>query len=186
MEFHSVNKLFQENFVRNWFRPAVSDFHGETFTFEDVCNRIARYHLFYEQAGIAKGDKVAVCGQNTSGWAMAFLATMTWGAVPVPILNDFTPDNIRHLLEHSDARLLLTDAGICISAGEAIMHDERHITKALHCIPADRLFLETDTWDGSIRTIYKRAAELLKTDDEALREIIFANFARITNNRYTR
>ncbi len=112
MEFHSVNKLFQENFVRNWFRPAVSDFHGETFTFEDVCNRIARYHLFYEQAGIAKGDKVAVCGQNTSGWAMAFLATMTWGAVPVPILNDFTPDNIRHLLEHSDARLLLTDAGI--------------------------------------------------------------------------
>ena len=112
MEFHSVNKLFQENFVRNWFRPAVSDFHGETFTFEDVCNRIARYHLFYEQAGIAKGDKVALCGQNTSGWAMAFLATMTWGAVPVPILNDFTPDNIRHLLEHSDARLLLTDSGI--------------------------------------------------------------------------
>ena len=112
MEFHSVNKLFQETFVRNWFRPAISDFHGETFTYEDVCNRIARYHLFYEQAGIAKGDKVAVCGQNTSGWAMAFLATMTWGAVPVPILNDFTPDNIRHLLEHSDARLLLTDSGI--------------------------------------------------------------------------
>jgi Tat protein secretion system quality control protein TatD with DNase activity len=80
----------------------------------------------------------------------------------------------------------LTDAGICISAGEAIMHDERHITKALHIIPTDRLFLETDTWDGSIRTIYKRAAELLKTDEEALREIIFANFARITNNRYTR
>ncbi|MCM8872416.1 MAG: TatD family hydrolase [Paludibacteraceae bacterium] len=80
----------------------------------------------------------------------------------------------------------LTDASICISAGEAIMHDERHITKALHCIPTDRLFLETDTWDGSIRTIYERAAELLKTDEEALREIIFANFARITNNRYTR
>ncbi len=112
MEFHSVNKLFQENFVRHWHRPAVSDLLGETFSYEDVCNRIARYHLFYEAAGIAHGDKIALCGQNTTGWAIAFLATLTYGAVPVPILNDFTPDNIRHLLHHSDARLMLTDTGI--------------------------------------------------------------------------
>ena len=112
MEFHSVNKLLQEQFVSHWTRPAVSDLLGETFSFEDVCNRITLYHIFYKTAGIVPGDKIALCGQNTTGWAIGFLATMTYGAVPVPILNDFTPDNIRHLLEHSDARLLLTDAGI--------------------------------------------------------------------------
>ena len=112
MEFHSVNKLLQGEFVSHWTRPAVSDLHGETFSFEDVCNRIALYHLFYKTAGIVPGDKIALCGQNSTGWAIGFLATMTYGAVPVPILNDFTPDNIRNLLAHSDARLLLTDAGI--------------------------------------------------------------------------
>ncbi|MBP5539821.1 MAG: AMP-binding protein [Bacteroidales bacterium] len=117
MEFQSVNKLFQEKFVRHWTRPAVSDLLGETFSFEDVCNYIARYHLFYEAAGIAQGDKIALCGQNSTGWAIAFLATLTYGAVPVPILNDFTPDNIRHLLRHSDARLLMTDAGIVRALG---------------------------------------------------------------------
>ncbi|MBP5397238.1 MAG: AMP-binding protein [Bacteroidales bacterium] len=120
MEFHSVNKLFQQSFIDHWFCPAISDLQGETYTFEDVCNRIMEYHFFFEQAGIAKGDKIALCGQNQSGWAIGFLATMSYGAVPVPILNDFTPDNIRHLLEHSEARLLLTDAGIWRGLGAQI------------------------------------------------------------------
>ena len=112
MKFQSVNKLFQESFVKHWDRPAVSDFHGETFSYEDVANHIAQLHLFFDELGVEKHERIAICGQNQAGWAISFLATLTYGAVPVPILHDFTADNIRNLLGHSEARVFFADHNI--------------------------------------------------------------------------
>jgi long-chain acyl-CoA synthetase len=99
---------FMENSLRDhWSLSAFSDYQGETYTFEQVAQQIARYHLFYEQAGIRPGDKIAICGRNSSRWAIAFLSIISYGTVAVPLLHEFTPDNIHRLVNHSESRLLL-------------------------------------------------------------------------------
>lgn len=102
----SVMKLFEHSFKENWDRPALSNFGGETMTYGDLSRRIAWLHLLFKESGISKGDKIAICGRNQVNWAVSFLATLTYGAVPVPILHEFKPTNIQHLVNHSDSKLL--------------------------------------------------------------------------------
>lgn len=92
--------------------PALGDFKGETYTYGEVARRIARIHLLYDAAAIKPGDKVALCAKNSAAWAVTFLATVTYGAVPVPLLHDFHPDQIEHLTTHSEAKLLFTEQSI--------------------------------------------------------------------------
>lgn len=102
----SVNKLLEESFRRNWDYPALSDYGGETLSYGQLATRIAWLHLFFKEAGIRKGDKIALCSRNQTYWAVTYLAAMTYGAVVVPILHEFKPANIAHLVDHSDSKIL--------------------------------------------------------------------------------
>jgi len=92
--------------------PALSDFGGQTLTFRQLGRKIAEIHILYKAIGLRQGDKVALCAKNSASWAVTFLATMTYGAVPVPLLHEFHPDQIVHLTVHSEARLLFTEMSI--------------------------------------------------------------------------
>lgn len=99
-------KYVEESIQSNWNRPSLTDFNGPTSSYKDVARKIAKLHILFEETGIKRGDKIALCGRNSSNWGIAFVATLTYGAVVVPILHEFKPDNIHHIVNHSEARLL--------------------------------------------------------------------------------
>ncbi len=109
MEFKSVNKLIEKSFKANWERPALSNYQGLTLSYKDVARRIAKLQIAFEECGLEKGDKVAICSRNQANWGVCFLATTTYGAVAVPILHEFKADNIHHLVNHSEAKVLFVD-----------------------------------------------------------------------------
>ena len=109
MEFKSVNKILQESMVKNWDRPALTNYQGMTLAYRDVARRMAKLHIAFEQCGLRKGDKVAICSRNQANWGVCFLAAITYGAVAVPILHEFKPGNIHYLVNHSEARVLFVD-----------------------------------------------------------------------------
>ena len=123
MEFTSVNKLFQESFKKNWDRPAISNYQGITLHYRDVARRIEKMHIMFDECGLQKGDKVAICSRNQANWAVAFLSAMTYGAVPVPLLHEFKSNNIHHLVNHSEARILFVDDVIWEGLTESEMPD---------------------------------------------------------------
>lgn len=121
--------------------PALSDFKGVTYTYGEVAARIARIHLLYEAASIKPGDKVALCAKNSAAWAVTFLATVTYGAVPVPLLHDFHPDQIEHLTTHSEARLLFTEQSIA----NDLDHDRMPDLKGILLLGSCKAELARDT-----------------------------------------
>ena len=123
MEFTSVNKIFQESFKKNWDRPAISNYQGITLHYRDVARRIEKMHIMFEECGLQKRDKVAICSRNQANWAVAFLSTMTYGAVPVPLLHEFKSSNIHHLVNHSEAKILFVDDVIWEGLSETEMPD---------------------------------------------------------------
>ena len=123
MEFTSVNKIYQEAFRNNWDRPAISNYQGITLHYRDVARRIEKMHIMFEECGLQKGDKVALCSRNQANWAVAFLSTMTYGAVPVPLLHEFKSSNIHHLVNHSEAKILFVDDVIWEGLSETEMPD---------------------------------------------------------------
>ncbi len=96
----------EQSIVRNWDRDALTDYKGATLQYKDVARKIAKFHIVLQSAGIQPGDKIAVCGRNSAHWAVTFLATITYGAVIVPILHEFKADNIHNIVNHSEAKLL--------------------------------------------------------------------------------
>ena len=123
MEFTSVNKIYQESFKKNWDRPAISNYQGITLHYRDVARRIEKMHIMFEECGLQKGDKVALCSRNQANWAVAFLSAMTYGAVPVPLLHEFKSSNIHHLVNHSEAKILFVDDVIWEGLTETEMPD---------------------------------------------------------------
>ncbi len=121
MEFKSVNKLLEKSFKENWERPALSNYQGVTLTYEVVAKRIKHLHISFEKCGLQKGDKVAICSRNQANWGVSFLAALTYGAVPVPILHEFKPGNIHYLVNHSEAKVLFVDEVIWENLSEAEM-----------------------------------------------------------------
>ena len=109
MQFTSVNKTFENSFRKNWDRAALSNYQGVTLFYRDVARRIAKLHIAFEQCGLVKGDKVAICSRNQANWGVSFLAATTYGAVPVPILHEFKAGNIHYLVNHSEAKVLFVD-----------------------------------------------------------------------------
>lgn len=103
---------FQEAVKTNWSGNGLSDYRGEDFTYGDIAVAIEKIHILFEQAGIKKGDKVALCARNCARWGISFLAINTYETVAVPILADFHPDSINHLVDHSDSVALFTDGDI--------------------------------------------------------------------------
>lgn len=106
----TLNLYLAQTLRENWDRPALTDFHGQTFQYSTVARKIAKLHILFEHTGIRPGDRIAFCGRNSAHWAVALLATITYGAVAVPILHEFKPDTIHHLVTHSESRLLFTDS----------------------------------------------------------------------------
>lgn len=98
--------LIEQSLRNNWDLKALTDYKGATLQYKDVARKIEKLHILFYHAGIEKGDKIAICGRNTSNWCVALLATMTYGAVAVPILHEFKEDNIHNIVNHSEARLL--------------------------------------------------------------------------------
>ena len=123
MEFTSLNKIFEASFKKNWLRPAISNYQGETLHFRDVARRMEKLHIMFEECGLVKGDKVAICSRNQANWAVSFLAAMTYGAVPVPLLHEFKSSNIHHLVNHSEAKILFVDDVIWEGLSESEMPD---------------------------------------------------------------
>lgn len=106
MEIPSFNALIQKSIIDHWDMDALTDYKGATLQFHDVARKIEKLHIMFENSGVVKGDKIALCGRNSANWAVAFLATLTYGAVAVPILHEFMPDQIHNIVNHSDAKLL--------------------------------------------------------------------------------
>ena len=102
----SFNKTIEKSIVTNWNYDALTDYKGATLQFNDVARKIEKVHILLEQIGIKKGDKVAICGRNSAHWAVAFLATLTHGAVAVPILHEFNAEQIHNIVNHSESRIL--------------------------------------------------------------------------------
>ena len=105
-EIPSFNSYIEETVKDNWLLDALTDYKGATLQYHDVARKIEKLHIMMEAAGIKKGDKVAVCGRNSAHWAVAFLATLTYGAVIVPILHEFNGEQIHNIVNHSESRLL--------------------------------------------------------------------------------
>ena len=102
----SFNALIQKSIIDNWDRDALTDYKGQTLQFHDVARKIEKLHILFENSEIQKGDKIALCGRNSSQWAVAFLATLTYGAIAVPILHEFNAEQVHNIVNHSEARLL--------------------------------------------------------------------------------
>ena len=108
---HYFTRL-EEAIKNNWDRPALGNYRGELFTFGDFATQIAKFHVFFENIGLKKGDKVALCAKNSARWGITFFAANTYEAVLVPILADFHPDSVNSLVDHSESTILLTDTDI--------------------------------------------------------------------------
>ena len=102
----NFNSLIEKSIKENWNLDALTDDKGITLQYHDVARKIEKLHIMFENSGVKRGDKIALCGRNSAGWASAFLATLTYGAVAVPILHEFTADQIHNIVNHSEAKLL--------------------------------------------------------------------------------
>lgn len=102
----SFNAQIEASIKNHWELDALTDYKGATLQYQDVARKIEKLHILFENSGVVKGDKIALCGRNMSNWAVAFLATLTYGAVAVPILHEFTAEQIHHIVNHSEAKLL--------------------------------------------------------------------------------
>ena len=103
---NSFNACIEESIEKHWNFDALTDYKGVTLQYQDVARKIEKLHILFEESGIQRGDKIALCGRNMSNWAVAFLDTLTYGAVAVPILHEFTADQIHNIVNHSEAKLL--------------------------------------------------------------------------------
>lgn len=102
----SFNSYIEKSIIANWEQDSLTDFKGATLQFHDVARKIEKLHIVFENSGVKVGDKIALCGRNSSHWAVAFLAVLTYGAVAVPVQHEFTPEQIYNIVNHSDAKLL--------------------------------------------------------------------------------
>ncbi len=134
--FHLKNDtMIPENFIKyienslkkNWDLPALTDYQGESYKYQDVGRKIARIHIMFEECEIKKGDKIALIGKNSANWAMAYLAIITYGATVVPILPDFLPNDVHHIVNHSDSVVLFTGDPIWENLDEKSMPNLRGI-----------------------------------------------------------
>ncbi|MDR0961183.1 MAG: AMP-binding protein [Mediterranea sp.] len=113
--------LIEQSIIQNWDLNALTDYQGITLQYKDVARKISKFHIVLKQAGIQPGDRIAVCGRNSAHWAVTYLATLTYGAVIVPILHEFKADNIHHIVNHSESKLLFVGDRVWESLDENVM-----------------------------------------------------------------
>jgi long-chain acyl-CoA synthetase len=154
--------MIPENFIKyietslkeNWDLPALSDYQGEDYKYSDVARKIARIHIMFEECEVKKGDKIALIGKNSANWAMTYLAIISYGATVVPILPDFLPDDIHHIVNHSDSVVLFSGDPIWENLDEKNMPNLR----AIFSLTDYRLLIENGT--ENIKNIYSKLDSL--------------------------
>ena len=104
--YRNFNSYIESSIISNWHLDALTDYKGITLQYHDVARKIEKLHILFENSGLKKGDKIGLCGRNSAHWAVAFFATLTYGAVAVPIQNEFKPEQIYNIVNHSEAKLL--------------------------------------------------------------------------------
>ncbi|MDR2292200.1 MAG: AMP-binding protein [Prevotellaceae bacterium] len=104
--YKNFNSYIEDCIKKNWESPALSDYRSKATNYKDIAEHIAKLHIIFEQCGIKKGDKISIAGRNSSNWAISFLATITYGAVAVPILHEFKQDNVHNIINHSESKIL--------------------------------------------------------------------------------
>ena len=119
----SFNSYIENNIKDNWDKDALTDYKGATLQYHDVARKIEKLHILFENSGVQKGDRIAICGRNSSHWAVAFLATLTYGAVIVPIQNEFTPEQIHNIVNHSESKLLFVGDVVATTIDTEAMPD---------------------------------------------------------------
>ena len=104
--FSSINAYFERSIINNWDLDALTDYQGITLQYHDVARKVEKLHILFENSGVVKGDKIAICGRNSAHWAVSFIATISYGAIVVPILHEFNAEQIHNIVNHSEAKLL--------------------------------------------------------------------------------
>jgi len=104
----------EQSIIKNWDIEALSNYKGKGFTYKEIAEHILKLHIFFRETGIKEGDKIALVGRNSANWCMIYLATVTYGAVIVPILPDFKPDDLINLINHSDSMILFVDDKLAV------------------------------------------------------------------------
>jgi len=137
--------LIENSIKQHWDLPAFTDYKGDSFLYKDVAYRITRLHFFFENTGIKKGDKVALIGRNSSAWAINLFGILSYGAVAVPILQNFKSDNVHHIVNHSDAKVLIAANSAWENLSAAEMPNLRY------CLQMKKLAL----WQSKHKTPYK-------------------------------
>lgn len=125
--------LIEDSIKTHWELPALTDYQGKTLHYKDIAAEIAQLHILLEQAGIRKGDKIALLGRNSSRWVISFFGILSYGAVATPILHDFKPENVHHIVNHSEAKALL-------------IADQNRIAIDEQAMPGVELFLSLEDW----------------------------------------
>ena len=119
----SFNSYIEKSIKENWDKDALTDYKGATLQFKDVARKIEKIHILFESSGVEKGDKIAICGRNSSHWAVTFLATLTYGAVAVPVLHEFNSEQIHNIVNHSGSKLLFVGDVVATHIEPAQMPD---------------------------------------------------------------
>ena len=117
----SFISFVERSIVNNWDLNALTDYNGATLQYKDVARKIEKLHIIFEESGVKKGDKIALCGRNSAHWGVAFLATLTYGAVVVSVLHEFKADTVHNIVNHSDAKLLFVGDMVWENLNEAFM-----------------------------------------------------------------
>lgn len=112
MTVNSLNEMFERSFKENWNRPAICNYGQEVMSYRDLSEKIAKMHILFEACGIQKGDRIALCSKNQANWGLVFLATLSYGAVIVPLMHEFKPANVQHLTAHSEAKILFAEESV--------------------------------------------------------------------------
>ena len=115
--------LIEKSIKKNWDANSLTDYKGVTYQYKDVARKIEKLHIIFEESGVKPGDKIAICGRNMSHWGVTFLATVTYGAVIVPILHEFKPDQVHNIVNHSEAKLLFVGDVVWEGLDESAMPD---------------------------------------------------------------
>lgn len=165
----SFIELYANSFKNNWLHSALTDYKGRSYTYGDVAYEIAKLHLFYEMSGIKPGDHIALCDRNCAHWGISFLSIITYGAVAVPILHDFKPDNVQNIINESNSKLLFAGS----SNREQLNNDE---------MPALEEIIRIEDFTLALNRIDKYKAAYEKLDEEFERK--YPNGYNATNINY--
>ncbi len=150
----SFIKEFERTIRENWDRKALTDYKGDTYLYKDVARKVEKIHLIFDRCGVQKGDKIAVIGKNSSNWAITFIATVSYGAVIVPILHEFKIDNVHHIINHSDAKVVF--------AGESYIDqfDEKEMPQLNAIVSLSNFSVVFDAFNKEIELIKSKVNEL--------------------------